>query len=72
MASSREPMPEFGGDAAVYFDPCSPQELAEKLATIIDDPVRLRELSRKALQRSLLYDGSKAAQRTWELIQERV
>jgi glycosyltransferase involved in cell wall biosynthesis len=72
MASSREPMPEFGGDAAVYFDPCSPQELAEKLATIIDDPVRLTELSRKALQRSLLYDGSKAAQRTWELIQERV
>jgi glycosyltransferase involved in cell wall biosynthesis len=70
LASSREPMPEFGGDAAVYFDPCSPQELAEKLEAIIDDPIRLTELSDKALQRSLLYDGSRAAQRTWELIQD--
>jgi glycosyltransferase involved in cell wall biosynthesis len=70
LASCREPMPEFGGDAAVYFDPSSPQELAEKLQTIIDDPVRMAELSDKALRRSLLYDGSKAAQRTWELIQD--
>ena len=70
LASCREPMPEFGGDAAVYFDPSSPEELADKLQSIIDDPVRMAELSGKALQRSLLYDGSKAAQRTWELIQD--
>src|SRR5271156_5515922 len=70
LASCREPMPEFGGDAALYFDPSSPHELAEKLQCIIDDPVRLAELSRKALERSLLYDGSRAAQRTWELIQD--
>ena len=70
LASCREPMPEFGGDAAVYFDPSSPQELAEKLQSIIDDPVRMAELSGKALERSLLYDGSRAAQRTWELIQD--
>jgi glycosyltransferase involved in cell wall biosynthesis len=63
-------MPEFGGDAAVYFDPSSPQELAEKLEFIIDDPARMAELSGKALERSLLYDGSRAAQRTWELIQD--
>ena len=70
LASCREPMPELGGDAAVYFDPSSPQELAEKLQSIIDDPVRIADLSRKALERSLLYDGSRAAHRTWELIQD--
>ena len=70
LASCREPMPEFGGDAAIYFDPSSPQELAEKLESIIDDPARMAELSGKALERSLLYDGSRAAQRTWELIQD--
>lgn len=70
LASCREPMPEFGGDAAVYFDPSSPEDLAEKLQTVIDDPARMMELSDKALQRSLLYDGSRAARRTWELIQD--
>ncbi len=69
LASSRDPMPEFGGDAVIYFDPASPEELAEQLESIIDDPRRLRELSDKATQRSLLYDWSKAAQSTWELIQ---
>jgi len=61
-------MPEFGGDAAVYFDPSSPDELADKLHSIIDNPVRLAELSDKATQRSLLYDWARAGRATWELI----
>jgi glycosyltransferase involved in cell wall biosynthesis len=69
LASCRPPMPEFGGDAAIYFDPSSPRELAEKIQSIIDDPVRLMELSDKLTQRSLLYDWSRAARSTWELIQ---
>ena len=70
LASCREPMPEFGGDAAIYFDPSSPVELAEKLRSVIDDPVGMAELSERALRRSLLYDGPQTAQRTWELIQD--
>ena len=70
LASCREPMPEFGGDAAIYFDPSSPVELAEKLQSIIDDPVAHGRAIRQGTRRSLLYDGSKAAQRTWELIQD--
>ena len=68
LASCRPPMPEFGGDAAVYFDPSSPDELADKLHSIIDNPVRLAELSDKATQRSLLYDWARAGRATWELI----
>ena len=68
LASCRPPMPEFGGDAAIYFDPSSPDELADKLLAIIDDPERLSEMSRRAKQRSLLYDWPKAAQSTWEFI----
>jgi glycosyltransferase involved in cell wall biosynthesis len=70
VASCRPPMPEFGGDAAIYFDPSSPQDLADKLLSIIDDPVRLTELSDKAKQRSLRYDWVRAAQATWSVIQK--
>jgi glycosyltransferase involved in cell wall biosynthesis len=70
LASCREPMPEFAGDAAIYFDPASPGELAERIQSIIDDPRRLSELSDKATERSLLYDWSRSAQSTWQLIQD--
>jgi glycosyltransferase involved in cell wall biosynthesis len=68
LSSCRPPMPEFGGDAAIYFDPSSPEQLADKLLSIIDDPVRMTELSHKARHRSLLYDWSQAGRTTWDLI----
>jgi glycosyltransferase involved in cell wall biosynthesis len=68
LASSRPPMPEFGGDAAIYFDPSSPEELAGKLLSIIDDPIRQTELSDKAKQRSLLYDRVDEGRSTWDVI----
>jgi glycosyltransferase involved in cell wall biosynthesis len=68
LSSNRPPMPEFGGDAPIYFEPSSPEDLANKLLSIIDDPVRMGELSDKAAQRSLLYDWDRAWRATWDLI----
>jgi len=70
LASNRPPMPEFAGDAAIYFDPSSPQDLAEKLRLIIDDPIRLEELSTKARERSQLYDWATLARTTWTVFDE--
>jgi glycosyltransferase involved in cell wall biosynthesis len=70
LSSSRQPMPELAGDGAIYFDPASPRELADKLLAIIDDPCRLNEMSEKAKQRSQLYDWSKTARSTWDVIQQ--
>jgi glycosyltransferase involved in cell wall biosynthesis len=70
LASSRPPMPEFGGDGAIYFDPSSPDELAVKLASVIDNPERLQEMSYRARERSLLYDWEQTARTTWDLIQK--
>jgi glycosyltransferase involved in cell wall biosynthesis len=69
LASCREPMPEFGGDAAIYFDPSSPNELAAELVSVIDDPDRQREMSYRARERSLLYDWEQTARTTWDFIQ---
>jgi len=70
LVSNRPPMPEFAGDAAIYFDPSNPQDLAEKLRHIIDDPVRLAELATKARERSQLYDWAKIARTTWTIFDE--
>jgi glycosyltransferase involved in cell wall biosynthesis len=66
LSSHCPPMPEFGGDGALYFDPRSPQDLAEKLAALLDDPVRLKELGVKAELQSRRYDWETCARRTWD------
>jgi glycosyltransferase involved in cell wall biosynthesis len=68
VCSERPPMPEFAGDAAVYFDPASASDLAEKLGALADDPARMTDLARRALQRSRLYSWEESARLTWRAI----
>lgn len=69
VVSNRPPMPEFAGDAAVYFDPRSPHELADKLASVLQNPLRRKELAARARERSLLYDWRCTARLTWNAIE---
>jgi len=68
FSSNYPPMPEFAGEAAVYFDPSLPDDLANKLATILDDRDRMRELGEKAVAQSRLYDWASTARTTWQAI----
>ncbi len=70
IVSDRQPMPEFGGDAAVYFDPASPDDLAYKIASIIDDSSHMETLATKARERSFYYDWRKTANLTWNAIEK--
>jgi glycosyltransferase involved in cell wall biosynthesis len=70
FSSNYPPMPEFAGDAAVYFDPKSPDDLAEKLATVLADSDRMKVLARKAAEQSQLYDWTSSAQITWRAIRQ--
>jgi glycosyltransferase involved in cell wall biosynthesis len=70
FSSNYPPMPEFAGDAAVYFDPKSPDDLADKLATILDDPGRMRDFGEKAAERARFYDWASTAQKTWRAIRQ--
>ncbi len=70
LSSHYPPMPEFGGDGALYFDPRSPSDLAEKLAALLDNPPRMKELAAKAETQSRLYDWESCAQRTWQSIHQ--
>ena len=72
FSSNLPPMTELAGDAAVYFDPKSPEELGEKLASVLTDADQMRTLAVAADERSRLYDWSSAARVTWQAIQQLV
>ena len=68
VVSNRQPMPEFGGDSVVYFDPSSPDDLANAIADFVDDRDALAQLSYTARERSRLYDWTTAARETWRTV----
>ena len=68
LCSSLPPMPEFGGDAPLYFNPRVPEELARKLVSVLDNPARLETLGKRAAYRALEYDWRESADRTWTAI----
>ena len=69
VASNRQPMPEFSGDAAVYFDPSSPKDLADKLTYVINNPIVMDDLAKRAREHSLRYDWRETARRSWRAIE---
>jgi len=70
LVSNVQPMPEFGGDAVVYFDPFDPEDFARQLLAIIDLPEELDRLGRLAAKQAEKYDWSETARRTWQAIRE--
>jgi len=72
VCSNRPPMPEFAGDAAIYFDPSSPEDLAEKLLWLLNRPGLLDNYGCRARERSLLFDWEKTAEVTWRAIADLV
>ncbi len=68
VCSNFPPMPEFGGDAVLYFDPRKPAELASRLALLLDDPALQQGLAAKSALQAQRYDWSETARRTWDAI----
>jgi glycosyltransferase involved in cell wall biosynthesis len=69
LSSNIPPMPEFGGDSVVYFDPLNPDDLSAAIQKVLASPALAAELGRKAAERSARYDWSKTAEETWRQIQ---
>ena len=68
VCSNRPPMPEFGEDAVLYFDPASPKDLAQKLIGIIDDEAERARLGSRGAELAKRYDWKVTGQATWEAL----
>jgi glycosyltransferase involved in cell wall biosynthesis len=49
LSSNRTALPEVGGNAAVYFDPTNPEEIAEKIVAILQDQEKQKEMQKDGL-----------------------
>jgi glycosyltransferase involved in cell wall biosynthesis len=65
IVSNRPPMPEFGGQAVLYFDPDSPEDLAARLAQVLEDSAIQTDLSHTAEEWSRRFDWQQSAETTW-------
>lgn len=59
------PMPEFGGDAPIYFSPFDSDDVLAKLQVVLSDQVDHEEMARRSTVRSQIYDWKLTAGRTW-------
>ena len=68
LCSNIPPMPEFGGDAVLYFDPYSVESLVGKVLEIESDEAVLQKLGEQALDRSKIYDWKVTTRKTIDFI----
>jgi glycosyltransferase involved in cell wall biosynthesis len=70
LCSDYQPMPEFAGDAALYFDPYDPQSLATRLCEVLDDPWLAADLGRRSRERSAEFQWKRSAEATWQALSD--
>jgi glycosyltransferase involved in cell wall biosynthesis len=68
FCSSSQPMPEFGGEAVIYFEPRSPSDLADKLITILADQQACLKWANRARARGKSYQLHESATKTWSVL----
>lgn len=70
LVSDRGPMPEFGGQTVMYFDPENVGQLVERWMSLLSDPEQGGRLALEALMRVSAMEWEKTASLTWGAMEE--
>ena len=57
-------IPEVGGDAVLYFDPHRPEDIAQTVVRLLDDPELVARMSAAGLERSRQFSWRRSAELT--------
>lgn len=68
VCSGIEPMPEFGQDAVVYFDPYNPTDLYNQIINMEKDQKGMQKLAGKAHQQALKYNWEQTVSKTVQFL----
>ncbi len=68
ITSNTSSMPEVAGDAGVLIDPYSTEQLKEAILSVLKDPQKRREMSRKGLEQAARFSWEKCAREILEFI----
>jgi glycosyltransferase involved in cell wall biosynthesis len=63
-------LPEIVSDSGLCVDPYNVDAIAEAIVRMVNDLDLREELARRSLARSRLFDWSKAARATWDVLLE--
>ncbi len=67
-SSNASVMPEICGDAALYFNPFDPDEMAQVMYRVLTDDVSWKNMRRRGLERSREFSWEKTARRTLDVL----
>lgn len=67
VSSSASVMPEVYGNAALYFDPYNPKDMADKLSKVLDDPKLRQQLIDAGHKQVKKYSWQKMAKQTLQV-----
>jgi len=67
IVSNTSSIPEIVGDAGIYFDPSSEEELIARLDQITDSADFSKQLIKKGLERAKLFNWENTAKETYEI-----
>ena len=70
VCSNRGPMPEILGDAGVYFDPESVEEIAQAVQNVIDAPDVRTGMARRSFGRAQGYSWKRCADATFRFLSD--
>lgn len=70
IVSDQASIPEVCGEAAVYCNPYSPTDIADKIMMLVNDAALWSSLKDRGLKRSRQFSWEKCAEQTIEVIQE--
>jgi len=63
-------LPEVSGDAGLPFDPQSPEDLAVKIASILDEPELRKQMVAKGFVQSSKFRWDRAGETLWRVLRE--
>ena len=70
ISSNATSLPEVGGDAARYFDPCQEAQMVEATRSVLADRSLQEEMRQRGLTQAGRFSWQRAAEETWQLYQE--
>lgn len=70
VASNAPSIPEIAGDAAIYFDPYDPADMAKKIELVLSDDKLRNELIARGYERAKKYDWNASARKLIAVLEE--
>jgi glycosyltransferase involved in cell wall biosynthesis len=68
VCSNASSLPEVAGDAALFFDPFSPEDIGRVILQVVNDAGLREKMVERGLRRAQLYRGDACARKTAEVI----